>query len=170
MRNLARKCSDDVPVISSLPTKEQGRPLLLGPELDRAVQDYVKAVRTVGGVINTEIVMAAAEGIIAARDLGKLREHGGHIHITKAWAKSLLVRMGYVKRKCSNAGKTSVLHFKELQDAFLTDIQAEVVMNDIPHELIINWDQTALQLVPTGQWTMHRAGEKVIPIASSDDK
>ena len=61
--------------------------------------------------------MAAAEGIIAARDLGKLREHGGHIHIMKAWAKSLLVRMGYVKRKCSNAGKTyytsksSKMHF-----------------------------------------------------------
>ena len=61
-------------------------------------------------------------------------------------------------------------HFKELQDTFLAYIQAEVVMNEIPHELVINWDQTALQLVPTGQWTMHRAGEKVIPITSSDDK
>ena len=77
--------------------------------------------------------------------------------------------MGYVKRKCSNAGKISVSHFKKIQDTFLADIQAEVVMNEIPHELIINWDQT-LQLVPTGQWTMHRAGEKVIPIANSDDK
>ena len=45
-----------------------------------------------------------------------------------------------------------------------------MVMNEIQHELIINWDQTALQLMPTGQWTMHHTGEKVIPIASSDDK
>ncbi len=28
------------------------------------------------------------------------------------------------------------------------------------------WDQTPLQFVPTGQWT----GEKIIPIANSDDK
>ena len=43
-------------------------------------------------------------------------------------------------------------------------------MNDIPNEMIFNWDQIALQLVPTGQWTMHHAREKVIPIANSDDK
>ena len=37
---LARTCSNGaVPVVSSLPTKEQGRPLLLGSELDKAVQD-----------------------------------------------------------------------------------------------------------------------------------
>ena len=53
---------------------------------------------------------------------------------------------------------------------FLADIQAEVVMNDIPHDLIFNWDQTGIQPVPTGLWTMHRAKEKVIPIAHSDDK
>ena len=34
--------------------------------LDRAMQDYVTSMRTVGGVVNTTIVMAAAEGIIAA--------------------------------------------------------------------------------------------------------
>ncbi len=43
-------------------------------------------------------------------------------------------------------------------------------MNKIPPEMVFNWDQTAIQLVPTGQWTMNRAKEKVIPIANSDDK
>ena len=47
--------------------------------------------------------MAAASGLVAARCSGLLQEHGGHIEITKAWAKSLLKRMGYVKRKGSNA-------------------------------------------------------------------
>ena len=59
---------------------------------------------------------------------------------------------------------------KEIQENFLADIQSEVVMNDIPSDLIFNWDQTALHLVPTGQWTMHPAGAKVVPIANSDDK
>ena len=45
-------------------------------------------------------------------------------------------------------------------------------MNEIPDpgELVFNWDQTPLQFVPTGQWTMHKAGDKIIPIANSDDK
>lgn len=43
-------------------------------------------------------------------------------------------------------------------------------MNDIPDQLIINWDQTGLRVVPTGQWTIHHAGDKVIAIANVDDK
>ena len=62
-------------------------------------------MRKVGGVVNTLIVMAGAHGIVSARNPALLVEHGGHIEFTKAWAKSLLKRMGYVKRKCSNAGK-----------------------------------------------------------------
>ena len=43
-------------------------------------------------------------------------------------------------------------------------------MNEIPLELIFNWDQTALHLVPTGQWTMNKSGEKVVAISNSDHK
>ena len=114
--------------------------------------------------------MAAAVGIVSARNSTALKSNGGHIEITKSWARSILDRMGYVKRKCSNAGKVSPAHFVEIKDVFLADIQAVVLMNEIPDELIVNWDQTGIQLVPTGEWTMHRAGAKVIPISNCDDK
>jgi hypothetical protein len=39
--------------------------------------------------------------------------------------------MGYVKRKGSNAGKLTISHFKEIQEEFLADIKAEMVMNEI---------------------------------------
>ena len=102
MQALSRNRGDDAPgpVVKCLPTKTQGRPLLLGQELDKAVQEYVTATRAVGGAVNTSIVMAAAMGIVSTRDIMKLTSHGGHIHITKAWAKSLLERTGYVRRKC----------------------------------------------------------------------
>ena len=80
------------------------------------------------------------------------------------------MRIGYVKRHCSNAGKISISHFKELEDEFLADIQAETLVNDIPEGLIFNWVQTALSLVPTGESTMHQAKAMVIPIGHSDDK
>ena len=75
--------------------------------------------------------------------------------------------MGFVKQKCSNAGKVPVEMFQELKDVFLADIVAEVIMNDIPDELIFNWD---LSIIPTSELTMEKRGEKVIKISHSDDK
>ena len=79
-------------------------------------------------------------------------------------------KWGYVKRKASNAGKIPISSFCELLDVFLADIAAEVVINEIPKDLIVNWDQTGLQFVPSGEWTTNLAGENVIPITASDDK
>ena len=64
--------------------------------------------------------------------------------------------MDYVKRMSSNAGKVTIEDFEELKAVFLEDIKAEVLLNDIPIKLVFNWDQTAMQLIPTGEWTMHQ--------------
>ena len=68
--------------------------------------------------------------------------------------------MGYVKQKCSIAGKVSVKHFEEVREEFLADLKAEVLMHDIPIDLVFNWNRTGIKLVPTGEWTMHLAKEK----------
>ena len=52
------------PIVNTLPTKAQGRPLFIGAELDTSVQEYINALRVAGGVVNTSIVQAAALGII----------------------------------------------------------------------------------------------------------
>ena len=153
-------------VIKKLPTKDRGRPLMLGQELDAAVQEYVESLRKVNGSVNTLVVMGAAEGIVGARDMSKLKQ----IEITKSWARSLLIRMGYVKRKCTTSGKLPTRLFDESKEIFLADIAAEIVMNEVPKELIINWDQTGLSIVPTSDWTMEKRGTKVVPIANADDK
>ena len=79
-------------------------------------------------------------------------------------------KWGYVKRKASNAGKIPISRFCELLDVFLADIAAEVIINEIPKDLIVNWDQTGLLFVPSGEWTTNLAEENVIPITASDDK
>ena len=45
--------------------------------------------------------------------------------------------MGDVKRKSSNAGKIAVARFEEVQEEFLADIKAEVLMNEVHPELIL---------------------------------
>lgn len=52
----------------------------------------------------------------------------------------------------------------------MADIKAEVDINETPHDLVFNWDQTGIQPVPTGQWTLNHASEKLISTANSDDK
>ena len=70
--------------------------------------------------------------------------------------------MNFVKRKGSNAGKTTPSQFSELKARFLEDIQA-AVMNEIPIDLIFTASTT-------GQWTMNKAKAKRVVIANSDDK
>ena len=96
----------------------------------KALLETRKAV----GVINTSVVVAMAMGIITSKDPSLLYENGGHLVITSSWAKSILKRMGYVKRKSLNAGKVTVEDFEELKAVFLEDIKAEVLLNDIPIE------------------------------------
>ena len=124
--------------IKVLQTKRQGRPLLLGQTLDEIVQEVIRDTRKAGGVINTMIVVATAKGIITAKNPSLLHENGGHLDVTASFAKSVLKRMGYVKRKYSNAGKVSVEYFEEVKEEFLAVVKAEVLMHDIPIDLVFN--------------------------------
>ena len=65
--------------IKCLPSKHQGRPLLLGKKLDQAIQEYITNLRAVGEVVNVSIVIGAARGIICTQNSDVLLENGGHI-------------------------------------------------------------------------------------------
>ena len=144
--------------------------MLLGETLDQQVQAYLSMLRDSGGVINTTIAIAAATGIVRKKDSNLLAANGGHIALTKHWAQYLLERMGFVKRKSTTKVKVSVKDLEELKEQFLLDIKAIVDLEDIPRDLILNWDQTAINYVPVSNWTMAKQGSKKVKIAGVDDK
>lgn len=156
--------------IKTLPEKKHGRPLLLGEELDTQVQAYIKSMREGGAVINTAITIAYAEGIVWSKDSNLLASNGGHLSLTKDWAKNLLRRMGYVQRRASTKAKVTVTDFKALKTQYLQDIKAVVEMDEIPFDLVINWDQTGIHYVPVSEWTMEKEGSRRVEIAGKDDK
>ena len=43
-------------------------------------------------------------------------------------------------------------------------------MDEIPGELIINWDQTGINYIPVSSWTMQSEGAKKVEIIAKDDK
>ena len=59
---------------------------------------------------------------------------------------------------------------EEAKDVFIADVAAEALFRDIPKEHVLNWDQTGLSILPTGNWTMEKHGAKSVPIAHADDK
>ena len=156
----------------SLPHKKRGRRLLLGEKIDTHVQMYLSRLRDAGGVITARIAIAAAKGMIYACDRSMLVEFGGHVELNCSWAYSLLSQMDFVKRKATTAAKSklSVESFASVKRQFLADVASTVQMEEIPMELILNFDQTGIKIVPSSTWTMDRRGVKRVEITGLSDK
>ena len=177
--DVASENSDEEPTketepeeVKELPRKKTGRPLLLGADIDTQVQEYIKDVRRRGLAVNTSVVIGSAQGILLYKDANLLadNEKGAEIELSKDWAKYLLKRMGFVKRKACSKAKVDVEWFKEVKEDFLLDVKNIVAMDDIPAELVINFDQTALNYVPVTPWTMEKQGAKRVEVVAKDDK
>ena len=95
--------------MNELPPRKRGRPLLLG-EYYELVQEYIKGLRKAGSVVNTSLVVAAAEGLLLCRNRSLLVQFGGSIKLNKPWAKSLLIKMGFVKRKATMLERCCLLN------------------------------------------------------------
>ena len=111
--------------------------------------------------MSARIAMAAARGILLKCDRTKLAEFGGHVELNRQWAHSLLKQMKFVQRNSNTAkSKASEANFAEQKKVFLNDVVATVTMEEIPAELILNWDQTGIKVVPSSTWTMEERGAK----------
>ena len=107
------------------------------------------ALHDAGGVFNTYIAIAADNGIIRRHDSNILAVNKGHTLLTKHWAQYLMERMGYVRQKATTKAKVTVENLAALKEPFLVDIQGLVEMEEIPPDLILNSDQTAVNYVCT---------------------
>ena len=119
-----------------------------------------------GSAVDTSVVIDTGKGVLASIDANLLKT----CPLTKDWAKSVLTRMGMVKRKVSSKAKIDVEKFAIIKEVFLLDVKNVVELDEIPLQLIINWDQTAIYYVPVGSWTMELEGAKRVKIAGKDDK
>ena len=71
----------------------------------------------------------------------ELVEFSGHIHLNRHWAYSLFKRMKFVKRKATTSkSKYTITNFAELKKSFLDKVVSTVKKEDIPAQLILNWD------------------------------
>ena len=123
-------------------------------------------MRSTGTAVNTAVVISCAEGILMHEDARML----SRVDLNKGWAQYLLYRMGFVKCKATTKAKVTVENFAELKSDCLLEIKNVIEVDEIPAELVINFDQTGLNIVPTSDWTMEAEGSKRVEVIGKDDK
>jgi hypothetical protein len=167
----SRKQANGVEAVVRVMMKKQnrGRPLSLG-HWDLQVQMYLRKLRTCGGKVNRHIVLAAARGILSRNQPSLLQVNNGKHLLTNSWAKSLLRRMKFVKRKGTKAAKKVPANFEDIRAAFLNRVHDKVQQYQIPPELIANFDETGAPYIPVSDWTMEEQGANQVPMFGYDDK
>ena len=153
-------------VVTKLPCKKRGRPVLIGEKFDKHLQEKLIALRHRGTPIGTSAVIGVGLGI-----LKKHKSTGDPKNkLNKEWARSVLRRMGFTKRRACSKSKITPENFVEIKEQFLIDIEAVIDFKEVPPSLVINWDHTAMKIVPSSQWMMEKRGTKRVEIAGIDDK
>ena len=168
--SMKRKADEDLMIVH-LSTKKRSCPLLVGEELNRKVPHYLRAIRDSGGAVNSAFTLASARGIILKTSRTLLAEYGGHVVFTRDWAKSMLKRMKYVKRRATTSKSKSVIEdFDTVKKEFLQQVMAMVTTEEISPELLMNWDQTGLNITPSSSWTMDQRGSPRVELTGLKDK
>ena len=88
--------------------KNRGRPSTLPEDITKDLIEYIRAICESGGVVNTAIVIAAGMGMVKRRDPTLLECNGGYVTLKKSWAKYLLCKLNFVKRKAITKCKVDV--------------------------------------------------------------
>ncbi|KAI8510102.1 hypothetical protein Bbelb_125300 [Branchiostoma belcheri] len=98
------------------------------------------------------------------------KEVGKQLNESAAWANSFLNRMTFVQRKGTKATWKQPVDFEVSKDGFHTRIQDAVREHVIPDNLILNWDQTGLPIVPVdtkGGWQRDQKGLAIFHVYST---
>ena len=75
-------------------------------------------------------------------------------------------RMGLVKRRGSTQAKKSVsfAEYQHLRSTYLHQISGIIAVHKIPQEMVVNWNQSGINIVPSSNWTMEQEGASRVEI------
>jgi hypothetical protein len=130
----------DATEVRHLEVARRGRKVALGELIDTEIQQYVQSLCDNGTSVSTVFVQTGAEMYPFACERSVLVKYGRHVSLTKDWARSLLIRMGYVKKE----------EFLKMKSFLLQETVATVRAHNITPELFMNLDETGLQQVSEG--------------------
>ena len=123
-----------------------------------------------GCPINAHLTIATAKKYCSNHGRTRFAEYGGLATLTTSWAKSPLKRINFTERRVSTKCSYSADEPEKEKEGFLLQVIDAVGLNNIPQELIFNWNQNGINLFPTALWMLDKKGKKQIKIAGYQDK
>ena len=149
--------------------KKRGKPVKFGRH-DQEITTYIRRLRTAGSRINRVIVKGSAVGVLTKRNATLLLTASGKSTVTDTWARSVLKRLRFKKRKGTKAARKVPENSVQLGEEYWNRIYDVKTKHNIPSCMIVAFDETASKLFPCNDWTMAEEGSKQVAIVGLEDK
>ena len=91
-------------------------------------------------------------------------------HVVENGHKIYLREWDMLRGGGNTKSKVTVEEFEIIKEQFIYNIEVIIEMEEVPDELVINWDHTGLNYVPTSNWTMAEEGSNRVEIVGLGDK
>ena len=153
--------------VTAITTRPRGRPPIL-LELDGKLLQYLKALRSKGGVINIHVVRAVTKALIESNpSMSQLAT----FDMPRSWVQSIYRHIDFTRRMGTTTRPPVPQGlYSECRREYLRDVHDKVKEHGIPLELVLNADQTPSSYVSVERSTMAARGAKSVPIKGLTDK
>ena len=143
-----------------------------GKVIDDLVSTDFHRARNVGLPIdNVSLRRLLVEHFVAANLQGTLVENGGPYSYTDSWAVRFYKRHNIVSRVATTKMRELPADFEEKKEKYLKIAAELIYRHNVPPELVINGDETAVQLVSRANRTRSlRGAKRVRMLGMGDDK
>ena len=162
--------------IKKIVKKKAGGPTLLPKSLMKKVIETDANLWLRGAPVSSAVIRTVARGANIANDRSLLLENGGYIDLSTDWSRQVLYCFQTLGRKMTSRMATTAkipiapALLNETKLDFQRKIKPLEAWHEIPEDLIINFDQTALPYDCTGNRTYHTQGASNIPLVGKGKK
>ncbi len=141
-------------------------------ELEESLINLVKGMRGGGQPLNAPVLRAVLEGVVEVKAPQLLRSNGGPWGLSENWVKEWIrSKLGWSFRVATTAAQKLPKDWEHQLDMMAYRAAFEVLTHGVPAELMVNMDQTAMHLVPSGgSRTYDKRGKKEIAVTGVEDK
>ena len=137
-------------------------------ELENSIKSTLNGMRMASCVVNSFVVHAVMNSYLHLSQESALNQMSLSRRYCRYWVQH---HMGWTYKKATTSGQKLPLDWEHQVQLMFHRISAITATHDITQpEFIINWDQTAVSLMPTQHHAYHNKSEKQVPVLALDDK
>jgi DDE superfamily endonuclease len=136
--------------------------------LEQYLIDIFTRRRDSGHVVNSIVAVSILRSVISARAPHLL----DRMSLSRRWVRQWLrCKCGFTYKKATTSGQKLPTDWKKQVDLMIDRAAAVVSVHKVAHpSLVINWDQSAVVLMPTPVYSYHSKKDKHVSVVGQDEK